>query len=106
MKLKPDFITQNIDSTQFLVPIGAGSFQGIVRSNKTAAFIVDCLKEETTEEAIIDVMCKKYDAPRNVITSRVASYFLHMASMIASSVVSSLRQSTMKAAVLLLRTMP
>ena len=71
MKLKPDFITQNIDSTQFLVPIGAGSFQGIVRSNKTAAFIVDCLKEETTEEAIIEAMCKKYDAPRNVITSDV-----------------------------------
>ena len=71
MKLKSDFITQTIDNTQFLVPIGGESFQGIVRSNKTAAFIVDCLKEETTEEAIIDAMCKKYDAPRNVITSDV-----------------------------------
>lgn len=71
MKLKSDFITQTIDNTQFLVPIGGESFQGIVRSNKTAAFIVDCLKEETTEEAIIEAMCKKYDAPRNVITSDV-----------------------------------
>ena len=71
MKLKSDFITQTIDNKQFLVPIGGESFQGIVRSNKTAAFIVDCLKEETTEEAIIDAMCKKYDAPRNVITSDV-----------------------------------
>ena len=71
MKLKSDFITQTIDNTQFLVPIGGESFQGIVRSNKTAAFIVDCLKEETTEEAIIDAMCKKYDAPRNVITADV-----------------------------------
>ena len=71
MKLKSDFITQTIDNTQFLVPIGAESFQGIARSNKTAAFIVDCLKEETTEEAIIDAMCKKYDAPRDVITSDV-----------------------------------
>ena len=71
MKLKPDFITQDIDDTQFLVPVGAEAFSGIVRSNKTAAFIVDCLKEETTEEAIIEAMCKKYDAPRNVITSDV-----------------------------------
>ena len=71
MKLKPDFITQTIDNTQFLVPIGAESFQGIVRSNKSAAFIVDCLKEETTEEAIVDAMCKKYDAPRDVIAADV-----------------------------------
>ena len=57
MKLKSDFITQEIDDTQFLVPVGAESFSGIVRSNKTAAFIVDCLKEETTEEALVDKMC-------------------------------------------------
>ena len=71
MKLKPDFITQTIDDTQFLVPIGAESFQGIVRSNQTAAFIVDCLKEETSEEAIVDAMCKKYDAPREEIAADV-----------------------------------
>lgn len=64
MKLKEDFITQEIDDTQFLVPIGAEAFQGIVRSNKTAAFIVDCLKEETTEEAIVEKMAVKFDAPR------------------------------------------
>ena len=72
MKLKSDFITQVIDDTQFLVPLGGETFQGIVRSNKTAAFIVDCLKEETTEEAIVDAMCEKYDAPREVIAADVA----------------------------------
>lgn len=71
MKLKEDFITQEIDDTQFLVPIGAEAFQGIVRSNKTAAFIVDCLKEETTEKAIVDKMCAKYDAPRETIAADV-----------------------------------
>ena len=71
MKLKTDFITQDIDDTQFLVPIGAEAFSGIVRSNKTAAFIVDCLKEETTEEKIVDAMCAKYDAPRQVIAADV-----------------------------------
>lgn len=71
MKLKSSFITQTIDNTQFLVSMSAEDFQGIARSNKTAAFIVDCLKEETTEEAIVDAMCSKYDAPREVIRADV-----------------------------------
>lgn len=71
MKLKSDFITQTIEDTQFLVPLGAESFQGLVRSNKTAAFIVDCLKEETTEEQIVDAMGRKYDASRSEIAADV-----------------------------------
>ena len=71
MKLKQDIITQYIDDVQFMVPLGANSFQGLVRSNETAAFIVDCLKEEITEEAIVDRMCAEYDAPRDVISADV-----------------------------------
>lgn len=71
MKLKNDFITQTIDETQFLIPVGSESFNGIVRSNKTAAYIVDLLKEETTEEKIIDALCARYDASREVITTDV-----------------------------------
>ena len=71
MKLKNDFITQDIDDTQFLVPLGHESFNGIVRSNETAAFIVNCLKEETTPERIVDAMCKEYAAPREVIAADV-----------------------------------
>ena len=65
-------ITQNIDGTQFLVAVGGETFNGIVRSNETAAFIVDCLKEETTLDAIVDRMCAKYDAPRETIAADVA----------------------------------
>ena len=71
MKLKNDFITQTIDETQFLIPVGTESFNGIVRSNKTAAYIVDLLKEDTTEEKIIDALCARYDASREVITTDV-----------------------------------
>ncbi len=72
MKLKPEFVTQDIDDTQFLVPLGTVTFSGVVRSNRTAAFIVDCLKEETTQDAIVDRMCLKYDAPRDTIAKDVA----------------------------------
>ncbi|MBR3643999.1 MAG: PqqD family protein [Parasporobacterium sp.] len=71
MKLKPDFVTQDIDNTQYLVSTGAESFNGIVRSNKTAAFIVNLLKEETTPEKIVDAMCARFDAPRETISADV-----------------------------------
>ncbi|MBR6090453.1 MAG: PqqD family protein [Anaerolineaceae bacterium] len=71
MRLKEDLITQDLDDTQFLVPVGAESFSGIVRSNPTAAFIVNCLKEETTEGQIVDAMCARYDAPRETIAADV-----------------------------------
>ena len=38
---------------------------------RTAAFIVDCLKNETTEKEIVDAMCRKYDAPREVLAADV-----------------------------------
>ena len=71
MKLKEEFITQDIDGTQFIVPVGAEAFSGIVRSNATAAFIVDLLKEETTAGKIVDAMCAKYNAPRETIAADV-----------------------------------
>lgn len=71
MKLKSCFITQDIDDTQFLVPVSAEAFGGIARSNKTAAYIVELLKKETTEEEIVDALYAKYDAPREQIAGDV-----------------------------------
>ena len=73
MKLNPGFISQNIDDTQFLVPVTAKSFHGILRGNSTTAFIVDCLKKDTTEEAIVDSMCEEFEAPRERIAADVKS---------------------------------
>ena len=71
MKLKSTFISQDIDDTRFLVPVGGEAFSGIAKGNSSAAFIMDCLKNDTTEEQIVDAMCLKYDAPRNVIAADV-----------------------------------
>ena len=67
MKLKNGFITHEMGDQQIMVAGGETDFAGLVRSNKTAAFIVDSLKEETTRETIVDAMTAKYDAPRDVI---------------------------------------
>ncbi len=71
MKLSSNFITQEIDGTQFLVPVGAEAFRGIFRNNSTAAWIIDCLKEETSEEAIIEAMLDTFEATREEIEDDV-----------------------------------
>ena len=52
--------------------MGNESFSGLVKGNKTAAFIVDLLKEDTTEDKIVDAMCAKYNASREEIASDVS----------------------------------
>ncbi len=81
MKLKSCYVTQDVDDTQFLVPIGAEAFNGIVRSNKTAAYIVELLKKETTEEEIVDALYEKYDAPRERIAEDVREILTTMRSI-------------------------
>ena len=62
MKLKEGFVTHEMDGEQIMVATGEARFSGLVRSNATAAFIVDCLKKDTTRDEIIAVMLEKYDA--------------------------------------------
>ena len=72
MKLKDGFITHESEGEHITVSAGGSAFNGLIRSNKTAGFIVECLKEDTTEEAIVEKMLTLYDAPRQVIASDVA----------------------------------
>ncbi len=73
MKLKDNFITHRYDDVQIMIGSENTNFKGIVQSNATAAFIVDCLKQETTKEQIVQKMLDKYDAPEDVIISDVDS---------------------------------
>lgn len=71
MKLSDNFLTQEIDDTQVMVATGDAAFSGIVRSNRTAAEIVNLMKKETTREEVLDKMCAKYDASRDEIAADV-----------------------------------
>jgi hypothetical protein len=69
MKLHDGFITYTTGAEQIMVAAGTASevFRGMVRSNATAAFIIDCLKEEITREELGDKLVARYDAPREII---------------------------------------
>lgn len=71
MKLKDGFITHETDGEQIMVSAGNTKFSGLVRSNRTAAFIVDCLKSETSESEIVEKMTEKYDASKEMIAADV-----------------------------------
>jgi len=74
MKLRDGIITYTTDGEQIMVAAGsaAAHFQGMVRSNRTAAYIVDCLMTETTEAEVVEKMVAKFDAPREIIARDVA----------------------------------
>ena len=73
MKLKKGFVTHMVYDTQMMVAVGKASkvFQGLVRSNETAAFIVNCLKSETSEAEIVEKLLAEYDAPREAVARDV-----------------------------------
>ena len=71
MKLKDTYITHDSDGEQILLDTSS-SFAGLIRNNKTAAFIVECLKEDITQEKIVEAMFEKYDAPEEVLAKDVS----------------------------------
>lgn len=66
MKLKSTFITHNSGDEQLMISAG-GDFSGMVRSNSTAAEIIDLLKSETTREEIIATMADRYEVELSVL---------------------------------------
>ena len=59
MKLKTGFVPHDMGGEQVIVPTGENSFAGMVRCNGTAAFIVNCLLEDTTRDGIVEAMLDK-----------------------------------------------
>ena len=71
MKLKPGFVPHDMGGEHVIVPTGENSFAGMVRCNGTAAFIVNCLLEDTTREGIVEAMLDKYDVTAEVAGATV-----------------------------------
>lgn len=66
MKLKDGFVTHEMGGEQVMVSTGSVGFAGLVRSNATAAFIVKCLEQDTTRDAVVDALLAKYDVSADI----------------------------------------
>ena len=72
MKMNHHFLTHELGGETVIVPTAGADFHGLIQGNKTLAVIADCLKQDTTEEEIVDTLCARFDGDREVIKADVA----------------------------------
>ena len=71
MRLKREYIARTAGEEALLVPAGGTGFAGMVRGNKTLGAILELLREETSEEQIVEAMKSRFDAPEETIARDV-----------------------------------
>lgn len=64
-------MTHQSNDEQILIDTTAANFSGLVRSNPTAAFIVECLKNDTSEQEILKKMLDEYEGDENVMKADI-----------------------------------
>ncbi len=74
MKLNSKFLTHTTKGEHYMISTSDTKFKGIVKNNETAAFIVECLKSDTTESAIAQKLLTEYKgADRPTVERDVAN---------------------------------
>ena len=63
MKIKDSFVVHTVGNIQMMVDSddSENKFDGLVRSNETAAFIISQLNEDKTEEDLVKSLLSEYD---------------------------------------------
>ncbi len=76
MHLKYTFETMEFDDRIVAVPLSDNmdDYRGIIKLNETAAFIFNLLKEDVTEDDLVNTLENVYDAPREVLLSDIRKY--------------------------------
>jgi len=72
MKLNQHFVYHMLDGQAVIAPTAKADFHGVVQGNKTLAAIAECLKNDVTEDEIVDTLCARFDGDREIIKADVA----------------------------------
>jgi hypothetical protein len=72
MKLNPKFLTHETKGGCITVSTTGTKFNGLIRSNQTAAFIVESLKTKHPGAKIVDTLLARYDVDRPIVKKEVA----------------------------------
>ena len=83
MKLKNEFIVHNVGDETLLVPTADANFHGLVQGNKTVDTILNCLKEDTTEEKVLDSLKEKYDGDEEDMRADIADVIKRLRAIVA-----------------------
>ena len=76
MKSKYTFEKMELDGEIVAVPVGenASDLHAVLNLNEEAMRILELLREETTEENIVNQLLKEYEGEKEVIASLVSKY--------------------------------
>lgn len=78
MKLKNEFIVHSVGGETLLVPTAEADFHGLVQGNKTVDTILNCLKEDTTEEQVLISLKEKYDGDEADMRADIADVIVKL----------------------------
>lgn len=73
MKLKKGLLLHEVDGEYVVVPTGkvTKNFNGMIRNNETANFIMQQMLVDTTEEEVVEKVLAVYEADREVVQKSV-----------------------------------
>ena len=71
MRLRKNYIARTSGNETLLVPAGGSGCAGVVRGNRARGASLELLRQDTTEEQIVEAMKKRFDAPEERIAADV-----------------------------------
>ena len=73
MRLKYTFESVDMGEQKILVPVGdeATEIHGVLKLNKEGLEIAELLKEDISEERIVDILANKYENEREILAKYV-----------------------------------
>jgi hypothetical protein len=71
VKLKKEFLVHDTGTETVLVPTAAAGFSGVARGNRTFGAVLGCLKNDVTQEEIVEALRARFDAPEGAIEADV-----------------------------------
>lgn len=76
MKIKDGFMVRTVAGSNIVVPVGSATvdFNGILTLNDTALFIWNALKEDKTEQQLLDAMLEEYDVDKDTAAADISVF--------------------------------
>lgn len=76
MRISDQFILRQIAGEYIIIPTGQTTlkFNGMITVNEQGAFLWEALKEEITEEALVEAVLAEYDTDRQTARADVAEF--------------------------------
>ena len=76
MRLKFDFETMELDDSFIVIPVGEGAsnYHGIIKVNDVGEEIIRLLKDDISEDTIVEMLLKEYDISQETLRACVLSF--------------------------------